>query len=605
MEMKLIFKPLNVQEQEVRVLTIHPDRNFDNEIRCSLRTISLKKPVKFEALSYVWGGAEASEKILLEGYRFQVTPNLASALHYLRNGFRKRVIWIDFICIDQGNAEERNSQVLLMALVYRKCTRVISFLGNPNREIERMVSWTERYVHKKINKRTIYWWRLDGKAFFSAKARQEKELALAEAYHGTVELSALPYWTRLWTYQEYHLPECEPLCVCGHLKFKACIISKQVRELLTLEVVSVTDQFSQMKSHEHRKNQHVKKVATHLISEDSGICFTMHTDNRGGNDQNRTGQLSQLLWRTPRHQCSDPRDRIYALYGMAPAARNAYPPDYDKSVGQVMKEATKYIIEKELGLRALDAFVVREDNTSADLLPSWVPDFTRDLTTEGIYGSQYISVKPDKSLFEWEAQYQPYISPDLSTLHLWARRAGNCRVLFRFHTTVPGTALQIARFLDSVSNPGDSARHHGIIRSFLMHDPECLKLAAEDVLSAIREISTHYSYIQRGWQTELVSSVIDALGGTCGKSVFLTSNSSGRCLGVSGLKVSNGDLVVLASTASQPLILRKKVAMNQAQEPLFFQLVGPAFLDFIVETQTPNAFLDHLKTQTYEEYLVV
>ncbi|KAJ5760245.1 HET-domain-containing protein [Penicillium odoratum] len=600
--MGVTFRPLNAKEQEIRLLTILPDKRFSSDLRCSLHTMSLKKPVRFEALSYVWGGTEATENVLLEGRHFRVTPSLAIALRYLRKRCHERVVWADSICIDQRNAEERNSQILLMTLVYTASTRVISFLGEATHEIERMVSWTERYIYKKVNKRTLYWWKLDGKAILSAKARHEKKLSLIEAYHGTVELSSRPYWTRLWTYQEYNLPESEPICLCGHVEFKACTISEKVREHLATKAIAVTNQFSHSQRCDDQTKKHLKSMATHLIHRGNVFCFTMHIDGRKGHDQKQARQLSQLLWRTPRHQCSDPKDRIYALYGMSPAARDVYPPDYNKPVEQVMKEATKYIIEHEIGLMALHMFLVRDNNTSTDMLPTWVPDFTKDPAKKGKDGSQYIFVG-DEAILKSEVEYQPYVSPDLSTLHLWARHAGNCKVLFRFHATVPGTALQIIRFLDEVSKTVNSTGYQErFLHAFLLHDPECLKLAQEEVLTAIREIAGHWDRVRRGWQIELVSSVINGLEGTCGKTVFLAISSFGRCLGVSGLRVYDGDLVVLANTASQPMVLREKAGRYHDGEQVYHQLVGPAFLDGVADTRISNPFYDNLKCSLIKNF---
>jgi hypothetical protein len=147
-----------------------------------------------------------------------------------------------------------------------------------------------------------------------------------------------PYWTRTWTYQEYHLPESEPNCLCGQVDFKACIINEKVQEKLPFKAIAVADQFPQSQSQDDQTRTHLKSMATHLIPGGNGFCFTMHTDSRGARDQNQARHLSKLFWRRLRHQCSDPQDRIHALYGMTPAARDEYPPDYHKPVEQAMKD---------------------------------------------------------------------------------------------------------------------------------------------------------------------------------------------------------------------------------------------------------------------------
>jgi hypothetical protein len=58
-----------------------------------------------------------------------VTPNCASALKQLRPETKSRTLWIDSICIDQFNIEERNAQVKLMGEIYRGANMVLIWLG--------------------------------------------------------------------------------------------------------------------------------------------------------------------------------------------------------------------------------------------------------------------------------------------------------------------------------------------------------------------------------------------------------------------------------------------------------------------------------------------
>lgn len=55
----------------------------------------------YEALSYVWGNTESTEKIWVDGCPFTVTENLFEALSDLRQPKEDRLLWIDAICIDQ------------------------------------------------------------------------------------------------------------------------------------------------------------------------------------------------------------------------------------------------------------------------------------------------------------------------------------------------------------------------------------------------------------------------------------------------------------------------------------------------------------------------
>lgn len=62
---------------------------------------------EYEALSYVWGPTSPAERMVLDGKEINITPNLASALRQLRWPSSKRLLWVDALCINQGDLEEK------------------------------------------------------------------------------------------------------------------------------------------------------------------------------------------------------------------------------------------------------------------------------------------------------------------------------------------------------------------------------------------------------------------------------------------------------------------------------------------------------------------
>lgn len=58
-----------------------------------------------------------------------ITENLHSALTQLRLVDQPRLIWIDQLCINQSDLEERSSQVLLMCDIYHGAQEVVVWLG--------------------------------------------------------------------------------------------------------------------------------------------------------------------------------------------------------------------------------------------------------------------------------------------------------------------------------------------------------------------------------------------------------------------------------------------------------------------------------------------
>ena len=98
-------------------------------LRCSLTIVNVESCPPFEALSYVWGQARAVHPVLCDGGAVSITQNLDDALRSLRLPTQARRLWVDAVCIDQQNLDERSRQVRYMRLIYSRATRVIVWLG--------------------------------------------------------------------------------------------------------------------------------------------------------------------------------------------------------------------------------------------------------------------------------------------------------------------------------------------------------------------------------------------------------------------------------------------------------------------------------------------
>jgi hypothetical protein len=153
---------LDRKEKEIRLLALEPGE-WSETISGTLSSFSLDNAPSYDALSYVWGNPAFTRNILLDGYAFPVTINLESALRYLRHPRRSsrepRVVWIDAICIDQQNLEERSSQILLMRQVFQSAKMVLVWLGeatNQSRDAFQLIQKAslgidkdlERYVYR-------------------------------------------------------------------------------------------------------------------------------------------------------------------------------------------------------------------------------------------------------------------------------------------------------------------------------------------------------------------------------------------------------------------------------------------------------------------------
>jgi hypothetical protein len=95
----------------------------------------------YEALSYAWGEGTKNGFIrLMMGnpdtnrnrallYQVTVTETLEKCLKRLRYPDRKRYLWVDSICINQLDHDEKSSQVGVMGSIYRQAEQVCVWLG--------------------------------------------------------------------------------------------------------------------------------------------------------------------------------------------------------------------------------------------------------------------------------------------------------------------------------------------------------------------------------------------------------------------------------------------------------------------------------------------
>jgi hypothetical protein len=96
-------------------------------------------------------------------------------------------------------------------------------------------------------------------------------------------------------------------------------------------------------------------------------------------------ELLDLLQRCRRFHATDPRDRIYALLGLCADAAGAPRPDYAMTTAEVYLQYARYFVARGQGpkLREQEG----RQRSSMDI-PSWVPDWTTNLT-EGIDFDNY------------------------------------------------------------------------------------------------------------------------------------------------------------------------------------------------------------------------
>lgn len=239
-----------------------------------------------------------------EEYRpLKVTKNLYNALKELRETHGSTFLWIDAICIDQSNSQERASQVCMMQEIYTRAKSVVVWLGENTSKVSAamtvMSTIAERFHNDIQHSPDSIVGPLGLR--ITAEDTERLESYVAEytyAYGLVTQFFALPYFRRLWVVQEVsshpnvtiHLgPRTLPWSsvVLGALWQTRCIHSYTIYESL--------------RSEETDASGHLPEIWLALL----------HTRPLRGLP------IMELVCRAREFKASDPRDKVIALLGLA------------------------------------------------------------------------------------------------------------------------------------------------------------------------------------------------------------------------------------------------------------------------------------------------
>ncbi|KAF5545698.1 hypothetical protein FNAPI_9064 [Fusarium napiforme] len=127
-----LYDSLKLSGNQIRLLTI---KSTMPEISCEMDVTDLHDQLPFNALSYVWGDPKITEIIRVNGHEHPVTTSLASALRCAPQHLSQskhaagQKLWVDAICINQADDDEKSHQVAKMGEIYSQSGLVLCWLG--------------------------------------------------------------------------------------------------------------------------------------------------------------------------------------------------------------------------------------------------------------------------------------------------------------------------------------------------------------------------------------------------------------------------------------------------------------------------------------------
>lgn len=184
---------------QIRILDLLPYDHSgpDGPIRCETRVVALSDEPVYEALSYRWGSEGDRRAIIIASRQASVTANLYAALLRLRLHNATRSLWIDQLCINQEDMDEKVSQVHLMGHIYSYCTRCLIWLD----ELDASISLDDAKAALEI----LAW--VANQNLPTPSCVQSLNAARGPIKALTsIGVAEHPWWNRIWTVKEVILP---------------------------------------------------------------------------------------------------------------------------------------------------------------------------------------------------------------------------------------------------------------------------------------------------------------------------------------------------------------------------------------------------------------
>ncbi|RYP56271.1 hypothetical protein DL771_012058 [Monosporascus sp. 5C6A] len=287
---------------------------------------------RFTALSYVWGSPDVTKEIRVNEIAVPVTINLERALvhvydHWIASSPRPRrhsfLLWVDALCINQGDSDEKNHQIPLMGKIFSAAELVISWLG-PANDVLHYAMDTIDLLYLELKQTdpddiSLQWMATHPSLCHSKSLSNRPSPGSAQTIHSRWDamwrFCRIDYWRRVWVFQEVALA-------------RRALIASGAKTIEWRKVSYVNERIACL-SGKLRASQ-VKKPSflddlTWLALASDALHSTEFTELEGASrwkhKRLRTKEENNMMgWKISfygrRLFASDPKDHIYGLVGI-------------------------------------------------------------------------------------------------------------------------------------------------------------------------------------------------------------------------------------------------------------------------------------------------
>jgi hypothetical protein len=313
-----------------------------------------------------------------ESVDFSVTRNVYTALLHLRRPDTARLLWVDMLCINQGDFPERGHQVGMMKQIYSNAAFVSVWLGESLLEIKpldtlrfgRPPKWFAPRGPKLVCRGSMTFDRSEpigtsntleaaGAKFLGLDAGDETRRLNWGLIAGFHRLFGAPWFNRVWVLQGV-----------GSNPWSRLVLGKNYFTWKQLGDMTKT----------------LKKITPGIMELRNGPADIWRKISSESYQRNKFSFLS-LIWLTCHFEYTEPRDRLFALLGIAKEFNNnslslpdSIQPDYNQPVIRILARYAHWLMTHDKSLNILyfgahGASTIKCLRSRDDNHRSWIPEF--------------------------------------------------------------------------------------------------------------------------------------------------------------------------------------------------------------------------------------
>ncbi|KAH7215250.1 heterokaryon incompatibility protein-domain-containing protein [Fusarium oxysporum] len=384
-----LYQPIT-GDTEIRLLILEPGTRED-ALECQLVNAGLSWRTRFEALSYAWGDDTTKYQLKCSGHDIGVRANLHDALLDLRHPTRKRVLWIDALCINQADNDEKSKQIRLMHEIYSQAQEVLIYLGKSDPSVHGAIEsmrWLDWKLMPLYARQFLLSSNIGMASFFVERWTTMKPIN-REGFNwdAIINLLTRPWFQRTWVIQEAVIPK-HAQVICGDqsiswAKFLRVVdaikhYQSSVKTVPTYH--SIYDTISSLDlMRSARSNRHPR---IYILGQRWYRPLLTRRPMEGQEDS----KLLDLILMSRRYKCTYPHDKIFGMLGVTgeDTSSELLKPDYNISPMDAYRNFVLWEIKNNRSFRVLGTSSQKTSRHRSS--PSWVPDFNKLDPIESLTG---------------------------------------------------------------------------------------------------------------------------------------------------------------------------------------------------------------------------